>query len=1109
MSTYYLTNLDREILSQPEKIISVQMDLLDNNGELIESLDAMLINISLSVDADSDIRRTGTINIIPEFDGYEITAESKTWIDRMVRVYIKFYSNVCKEYAKYCLGTFLIDTKTFSLDESNDSLSVTLVDLMAKLDGTYGGELGEEDVVIPMEEPVFDEQGNPVHKRDDQGNIIYQKDDDGNLIIDPNTGEPIPEQATKPTKIRDAMIKTIALADITNYIIDDIGAYDRENASGNYMRYFDYAEDIADNNWNNFLQYKFQGVFGNDYEQCTRFFPYYEYGVMNDGVPYEDKVVLRLNTYDSQGNYYSYAEPMNRRNYDRPYAFYFNSSDELVLERQNNLHGLDVIASLQDVLDEEYPDATFTLYDVDTGYVYSDYIDDIIMKHNVSHIDVFKEYLSQDSPNIIIYRCILYHNSGNRYIQGQYEYSNLRLFGSTVSEFSEFWFGLNTNSGDLYNSGKQEYYPYYDIRTDWRPPRPNPDTNPEEYKSWKHEWMPRSLYVEPGTTRIYPTNFIMNKYSTNGEEIILYPKKMLFNPSEYEDYSDIPSEMEMTMEVNVGFVSYNTYYSSFPIFDTKVHADNFLTYGTTDGLLNPSECYYDAEIRYSVDQPYELIYYKGDTVDNATFYYLYAVSNDLDSDVTARAKLVLSTMETETDSMVDYNEDIIEGIAYRRGTDFYKNPISGEYEDLVPFTVIRNYDEKKDWVANNLKQFDSIDNVVAYISYGDEEGMNDPFADKDNVIPYDITIDGGTCVLDVVKELRDLYPGYETYFDPMGIFHCHLIPSCADDDYTLESKDFIEDIAIYSEQRNYEYSKIKNVVQVYGEEYEDIDWFADESNSSFIEGTSTLKVDFIKDKFKGYEDGMLLAIKLKDPNPPGLHIEIWGMSNPPSNDATVPDANETTDSETTSNNEEDPGKSYGATRVMYSIEKNEKLEANYLLGGVVYVLRYYKGNFEYVSSFQPKGLAVLLSHDIDDEEKRKWCQRYNVSDASFVIEPDNPFTTDCINIHYTKTVESRNMQIIRTDNEALDFAEYELWRMGRLPNTITLSTDILPFLDVNQKFSYTHLRSGKTFDYITKSISIDVSETSAQSTITATTFNSLYPEIVGNPNRYRHEGGET
>lgn len=1106
MSTYYMTSLDRELLSQPEKIISVRMDLLNSDGSLIESLDASLINMSLSIDADSEIRRTGTINIIPEFDGYEIVSKSKLWIDRMVRVYLKYYSNVLDAEAEYCMGTFLIDTKTFTLDETNDSLSVTLVDLMAKLDGTYGGELGQEDVVIPMEEPIYDDDGNPVPKRDDQGNIIYQKDDDGNLIIDPNTGEPIPEQATKPTKIRDAMIKTIALADINDYIIDDIGAYDRENMVGNYTRYFDYAEYGNAKDWNDYLQFYYQGVYGNDYEQCPKDFDYIYYDIMDDGVPYTEKVVFRINTFDDQGNYYSYTEPMCRRGFDRPYAMFYNDNDELVLERQSDLTGEGLVLAFNETYGDEYGG------DFYNSILYSNRntLDTIIKKYNVSHIDVFKNYNKSpsnpiDPPTLIMYHIILYHNSGSRLLIGEIG-SGQEVHCSSRGGMSEFIIMMDKDNPMIdFSSTQFSEMTSYPILNN-QPPMPNPDTEPEEYIGWEKEWFPHILHVDDHSSRIYITNFIANSYSTTNNEISLNYTCMC-NPNdcveEYGIYDRIPYGSNVYL-VN-GFVPYKknnqpNLYCSFPIFDTKEHADDFLLYGFTEGLLNPNETYVESELMYTVDHPYELIYYEGDTIDNSKYYYLYALSNDLNNKVTTHVKKISTEKNLETDEVVDYNDDeIIEQTAYQRGTYFPYDEVGHVYEGLEPFMTIRNLEDKKPWCANNLKMFDSIDEIADYITNGSEEGMYDPFADRDNVIPYEITIDGGTCVLDVVKELRDLYPGYETYFDPMGVFHCHLIPTCADDDVTLKAKDFEEDIAVYSEQRNYEYSSVKNVVQVYGEEYEDIDWYADETNSSYEEGTCTLDVDFVKDKFKGYEDGMLLALKLQKANPPGLHINIKGMTPVNTEEPTTPSEN--------SNDEEDPGVFYGATRVMYSIDRNEKLAAGYLLPGVVYVLRYYRGNFEYVSSFQPKGIAILLSEDIDDEAKREWCKKYNVSDASFVVDPDNPFTTDCINIHYTKNVETRNMQIIRSDEEALDFAEYELWRMGRLPNTITLSIDVVPFLDVNQKIEYKHIRSGETFNYITKNISIDISETSAQASVTATTFNSLYPEIIGNPNRYRHGGG--
>lgn len=515
---YYPTQKDIDILSQNEKKISVSMELLNSNFKTIQTLDASLISMSLSIAADSDIRRTGTLNIFPEFDGYELTQESALWIDRYVRIWLKFYHNVSKTEVPYCMGTFLVDTKTFTYDESNDSLSITLMDLMSKLDGTYGGELGEETVVI------------------NEGEII-----------------------------RNAMIAAISLAGINDYVIDDVGVF---------------------------------------------------------------------------------------------------------------------------------------------------------------------------------------------------------------------------------------------------------------------------------------------------------------------------------------------------------------------------------------------------------------VAND----------------------------------------------------------------------------------------------------DKDNKVPYEISIDGGTDVLSVVKELRDLYPAWETFFDQYGTFYCQMIPTCEDDDDILTYDTFNNDIAIYSEGRNYAYSTIKNAIQVYGEEYEDIDYFADIDNSTYDEETNTLNVE-IK-KYDSYDEYSLLAIKLATKNPEGFKVNINEL---------------------------------GAIPV---IVNGNPIPKDFMLKEVVYIFTYTTdGKFKYLSEFTPKGMAVLVGHDLTDEEKQKWYEKYNCKNITFVNEPDNPFNVDLIGVKYTKNNDTYNTQTVISDKEALDFAEYELWRKARVRNDITITCDIIPFLDVNEKFSYMHQKSGMINSYITKNITFDISESSAQMTITASTFNPLYPDIISSQRR--------
>lgn len=81
-------------------------------------------------------------------------------------------------------------------------------------------------------------------------------------------------------------------------------------------------------------------------------------------------------------------------------------------------------------------------------------------------------------------------------------------------------------------------------------------------------------------------------------------------------------------------------------------------------------------------------------------------------------------------------------------------------------------------------------------------------------VPYDITIDQGGTIYDILSQLRDILPNYEIFFDVDGVFHYQLIPTgqneviSADDDIMMPN--------LISEQINTDFASVKNVVEVYG-----------------------------------------------------------------------------------------------------------------------------------------------------------------------------------------------------------------------------------------------------------------------------------------------------
>ena len=81
-------------------------------------------------------------------------------------------------------------------------------------------------------------------------------------------------------------------------------------------------------------------------------------------------------------------------------------------------------------------------------------------------------------------------------------------------------------------------------------------------------------------------------------------------------------------------------------------------------------------------------------------------------------------------------------------------------------------------------------------------------------VPYDIEIDQGGFVYDILSALRDILPQYQIYFDVDGVFHYDLIPS-GDDEPVVITDDIWKSILI-GEDISTNFVSVKNYVEVYG-----------------------------------------------------------------------------------------------------------------------------------------------------------------------------------------------------------------------------------------------------------------------------------------------------
>ena len=199
-----LTNEDYRIVQQPVLDIRLRFEIYDKNKEYINSIDGNVINGSGTIDAESDIRRSFSITIYPDYRSKLIIDEQGyIWIDKYVHIYIGIIDMQTGESYEWKFGEFLFTNVNTTYDPVTNQMSINCSDLMSLLDGSKNGELGQLQIIYPAYEE--DENGTPTHY---------------------NT-------------IRNAVIDTISqLGRINEFEIDEIGEYNAMSLyNPNYIQY--------------------------------------------------------------------------------------------------------------------------------------------------------------------------------------------------------------------------------------------------------------------------------------------------------------------------------------------------------------------------------------------------------------------------------------------------------------------------------------------------------------------------------------------------------------------------------------------------------------------------------------------------------------------------------------------------------------------------------------------------------------------------------------------------------------------------------------------------------------------------------------------------------
>lgn len=401
------------------------------------------------------------------------------------------------------------------------------------------------------------------------------------------------------------------------------------------------------------------------------------------------------------------------------------------------------------------------------------------------------------------------------------------------------------------------------------------------------------------------------------------------------------------------------------------------------------------------------------------------------------------------------------------------------YEENPNTGAVIKYNVIREAMVTVLTQLGYIRNYVVD-DIGEYKAMpqnNDKWQDyrKENTlwnaIPYDLEFSSGISVLTILEKLRDLYPNYEMFFDTQNTFICQMIPSCYRDNIVF-SNEFLKSIYV-SENTSTELNKVRNICEVWGKVI-DADFYTE--NCTYANNLYTCTINGYDEK---YYNGDIVAIKIPSANSADAKININGL---------------------------------GAISIMDE-NTDTAIKSNALEKGVVFVFKIKSKRINNTTVFyayllghwQAHGLNVLTDGTIGDNykfsdgttlkkySKEYFQKKYNCESIEFQTIQNSPFTVQKIGeILDVKT--GGEYENITSDSLALSRAEWENWKNARLTDSITLTTNLVPFYDVNIKVSYQTSDSDRAEQYIIKSVSHDFS--SWTSTITMYKFYPLYDDIV-------------
>lgn len=137
--------------------IDCKLFVLDYDYTVLDEISGKTQAVNLSVDAESDIRRTTNINMVLKDDSRQTNSNAfywqvgnPYWFDKYLQIYVAIQDVQSQEFVWVNEGIYMVNSPSISYDATTNNLSFEAVDLMSKMTGLRNGQLEGMTYTIPV-----------------------------------------------------------------------------------------------------------------------------------------------------------------------------------------------------------------------------------------------------------------------------------------------------------------------------------------------------------------------------------------------------------------------------------------------------------------------------------------------------------------------------------------------------------------------------------------------------------------------------------------------------------------------------------------------------------------------------------------------------------------------------------------------------------------------------------------------------------------------------------------------------------------------------------------------------------------------------------------------